>query len=42
MVACQHSVVHVDLMSVLDEMALNWCRQEDLRARMSEPVILGK
>ena len=37
-----HSVVHVSLISVLDETALNWCRQEDLRARMSETVLFGR
>ena len=41
-VAYRHSVVHVGLISVLDETALNWCRQEDLRARMSETVLYGK
>ena len=29
-VAYGHSVVHVSSISVLDETALNWCRQEDL------------
>ena len=33
---------HVSLISVLDGMALIWCRQEDLRARMSESVFIGK
>ena len=37
-----NSVVHVSLISVLDGTALNWCRQEDLRARMSETVLFGK
>ena len=41
-VAYRHSVVHVSLISVLDDTALNWCRQEDLRARMSETVLFGK
>ena len=41
-VAYRHSVVHVSLISVLDETALNWCRQEDLRVRMSETVLFGK
>ena len=36
------SVVHVSLISVLDGTALNWCRQEVLRARMSNTVIFGK
>ena len=40
--AYRHSVVHVSLISVLDGTALNWCRQEDLRARMSETVLFGK
>ena len=30
--------MHVSLISVLDGVALNWCKQEDLRARMSETV----
>ena len=41
-VAYRNSVVHVSLISVLDRMALNWCRQEELRARMSEMVLFGK
>ena len=40
--AYRHSAVHVSLIRVLDGTALNWCRQEDLRARMSETVLLGK
>ena len=36
------SVVHVSLISVLDGTALNWCRQEVLRARMSNTVLSGK
>ena len=40
--AYRHSVVHVNLIRVLDGTALNWCRQEDLRARMSETVLFGK
>ena len=40
--AYRHSIVHVSLISVLDGTALNWCRQEDLRARMSETVLFGK
>ena len=36
------SVVHVSLISILDGTALNWCRQKDLRARMSETVLCGK
>ena len=36
--AYRHTVVHVSLISVLDGAALNWCKQEDLRARMSETV----
>ena len=38
-VAYRASVAHVSLISVLDETALNWCRQEELRARMSETVL---
>ena len=38
-----HSVVHVSLISILDGMALNWYRQEDLlRAHMSETMLFGK
>ena len=40
--AYRHSVVHVSLISVLDGTALNWCRQEELRARMSDTVLFGK
>ena len=29
------SVVHVSLIIILDGTALNWCKQEDSRARMS-------
>ena len=32
----------MSLISILDGMALNWCRQEDLRAHMSETVLFGK
>ena len=38
----RNSVVHVSLISVLDGTALNWCRQEVLRARMSNTVLFGK
>ena len=41
-VAYWHSVVHVRLISILDGTALNLCRQEGLRARMSETVLFGK
>ena len=41
-VAYRHSVVHVSLISTLDGTALNWCRQEVLRAQMSETVLFGK
>ena len=40
--AYRNSVVHVSLKSVLDGTALNWCRQEVLRARMSNTVLFGK
>ena len=30
-VAYQHSVVHVNQISVLDRTALNWCRQKEFR-----------
>ena len=40
--AYRHSVAHVSLISVLDGTALNWCRQEELRARMSDTVLFGK
>ena len=35
-------MVNVSLISVLDGTALNWCRQEVLRARMSDTVLFGK
>ena len=40
--AYRHSVVHVSLISVFDWTALNWCRQEVLRARMRNTVLFGK
>ena len=40
--AYRNSVVHVSLISVLDGTALNWCRQQELRARMSDTVLFGK
>ena len=40
--AYRNSVTHVSLISVLDGTALNWCRQEELRARMSDTVLFGK
>ena len=40
--AYRNSVVRVSLISVLDGTALNCCRQEVLRARMSDTVLLGK
>ena len=42
MVAYRHSVVHVRLISIRDGTSLNWYRQEDLRAQMSETVLFGK
>ena len=40
--AYRHSVVHVSLISFLDGTALNWCKQENSRARMSETVLIEK
>ena len=40
--AYQNSVTHVSLISVLDGTALNCCRQEELRARLSNSVLFGK
>ena len=40
--AYRNSVVHVSLIGVLVGTALNWCRQEELRARMSYTVLFGK
>ena len=40
--AHRNSVLHVSLISVLDGTALNWYRQEALRAQMSNTVIFGK
>ena len=40
--AYRNSVVHVSLINVLDGTVLNWCRQEELRARMSDTVLFGK
>ena len=37
-----NSVAHRSLIGVLDGTALNWCRQEELRARMSDTVLFGK
>ena len=42
MAAYRNSVVKVSLISVLDGTALNWCRQEVLKARMSNIVLFGK
>ena len=42
MAAYRNSVVHVSFISVLDGTALNWCRQEVLRAQMSNTVLFGK
>ena len=41
-VAYRHSVVHVSLISILNGTPLNWCRQKDLRAQMSQTVLFGK
>ena len=41
-IAYRHSVVHVNVISILDGTALNSCKQEDLRAQMSETVLFGK
>ena len=41
-VAYRQSVVHVSLINILDGTALQWCRREGLRARMSETVLFGK
>ena len=38
----RYSVTHLSLISVLDGTALNWCRQEVLRAQMSNTVLFGK
>ena len=35
-------MAHVSIISVPDGTALNWCRQEELRARMSDTVLSGK
>ena len=40
--AYRNSVVHVSLISVLHGTALNWCRQEVLKARKSNTVLFGK
>ena len=40
--AYRHSVVHVTLISIPDGTALNWCKQESLRAWMSETMLFGK
>ena len=40
--AYRNSVAHVSLILVPDGTALNWCRQEELRARMSDTVLFGK
>ena len=37
----RHSVVHVSLISTLDETALNWCVQGNMRTLMSETVLFG-
>ena len=40
--AYRHSVMHVSLIRLLDRTELNWCMQEELRARMSDTVLFGK
>ena len=40
--AYRNSAVHVSLISVLDGTALNWRRQDELRAPMSDTVLFGK
>ena len=40
--AYRHSVVHVNVISILDGTALNLCKQEDLRAQMSKMVLFRK
>ena len=42
MAAYRYSVVHVSLISNLGGRVLNWCKREDLRARMSKTLIFGK
>ena len=34
-------MIHVSLISVLDERALNWYKLEQLEARMSDTVLFG-
>ena len=38
----RYSVTHLSPISVLDGTVLNWCRQEVLRAQMSNTVLFGK
>ena len=38
----RYSVTHLNLISILDGTALNWCQQEVLRAQMSSTVLFGK
>ena len=40
--AYRNSEAQVSLISGLDGTALSWCRQEVLRARMSDTVLFGK
>ena len=40
--AYRNSVTHLSLISILDGTTLNWCRQEVLRAQMSNTVLFGK
>ena len=40
--AYRHSVLHVSLINVLDGTALYCCRQQELRARISETLLFGK
>ena len=40
--AYRHSVKHVSLISVRDGTALDWYKQEHLRAQMSKTVLFGK
>ena len=40
--AYRHSVVHLSLINIMDGTALNWCKQDDVIAQLSETVLVGK
>ena len=40
--AYRHSVIHMNVISVLDRIALSWWKQEHMRLQLSKTVLFGK